>query len=238
MIQVLPYFHQFEQSKDISIANCFTEYAKCYRTTDTELNECIILEDLSVRDLTIIDQFTQEVTIDHACLLMQALGKFHALSFAVKDQKPEDFAILSSNLTEICLLPSNLIIKHHLNKLFEVVLEMLSGEEDVNVLNKLQTLFKRDSIDIIGDCLDLDSTGSASVITHGDAWQNNLMFRYDKSGKPIEICFLDWQGSKHVSPVIDIVYFVFCCTTKELRDSHYEHLLNIYYDSLDTHTKR
>lgn len=216
----------------------FTEYAKCFRTIDKELNECIFLEDLSIRDFVLINHLTEEVTADHARLLMQALGKFHALSFAVKDQQSEKFKELSFNLTEMFLLPEDARMRQFLNKKSESFLNLLDGDEDAQVLAKMKMLFKRDAIDIIGDCLDLKSTGAASVITHGDVWQNNLMFRCDADGKPIEICFLDWQVCRHVSPIIDIVYFMFCCTTKELRDLHYENLLKIYYESLAAHTKK
>ncbi|XP_055296586.1 uncharacterized protein LOC129565593 [Sitodiplosis mosellana] len=237
--EVLPFFRHFQHSKGVAIEeNGFVEYPKCYRTIDEEPNESLFFEDLSVRNMAIIDKFTKEVTVDHARMVMKALGKLHALSFALKDQHPEKFKELSSDLIEVHLRPDNAHIREPLNRQSEFVLNLLAAEEDANVLNKMKTLFKREAIYIIGDCLDLESAGSASVIIHGDVWQNNIMFSCDKSGKPIEMCFLDWQCSKHVSPIIDIVYFLFCSTTKELRDVHYEHLLKVYYDSLAAHTRR
>lgn len=234
----MPYFRLFEQSKDLPLEECFNEYAKCYRTIDEESNECLLLEDLSIRNLAIIDLFTKEVTVDHARLVMKVLGKLHAFSFALKDQQPEKFKELSSDLAEEILLPGADNMRHFLNERSETIMNVLSDEKHSHILIKMENLFKRDAIDILGDCLDLESTGSASVIIHGDAWQNNIMFGYDKSGKPNEICFLDWQVCRHASPIIDIVYFMFCCTTKHLRDLHYENLLKIYYESLAAHTKR
>lgn len=50
---------------------------------------------------------------------------------------------------------------------------------------------------------------------------------------PIEICFIDWQFLRFGSPVLDLVFFIFICTEKSLRDEYYETLLNIYYETLD-----
>ena len=64
------------------------------------------------------------------------------------------------------------------------------------------------------------------------------MFTYDNNGKPIDVNFLDWQTTRHASPIIDIVYFMFCCTTKELRDAHYDDFLKVYHNSLSAHVRR
>ena len=69
----------------------FHEYPQCYRTVDEEPNECLLLEDLSVHGFTIINRHTDEVTADHVRLVMKTLGKFHAISFALKDQQPDTF---------------------------------------------------------------------------------------------------------------------------------------------------
>lgn len=190
------------------------------------------------REFIIIDRYTEEVTAEHVRLVMKALGKLHAISFALKDQQPEKFNDLASNLRECFIRKDVPLAREHFNKLSESIFKVLNEKEDAHSITKLKKLFERDVIDIAADCLDLESTGSGSVISYGDAWQNNTMFRYDNARKPIEVCFLDWQISRHASPIIDIVYFMFCCTTKELRDAHYEDFLKQYYESLSDHIQR
>ena len=63
----------------------------------------------------------------------------------------------------------------------------------------------------------------------GVAFQNNA---------PVELRLLDFQIARYASPVLDVLYYVFCCTTKELRDEHYEDLLKIYHSSLSDFLKR
>lgn len=75
----------FEESKGImNETDGFVEYPKCYRTIDEEPIETLFLEDMSVRGFSIINRYTQEVTADHAYLVMKALAKLHAISFALK----------------------------------------------------------------------------------------------------------------------------------------------------------
>lgn len=232
----MPTLRKFEQLKGIE--NGFTEYPKCYRTIDVDLNECLFFEDLSVRGFTIINRRTEDVTADHVYLVMKTLGKFHAISFALKDQQPEKFNELASMLSEIFVRREDDHLREFFNKQSEFVFKSVSGEEDAELLAKAKKMYERDVIDVAADCIDLKLIGSATVITHGDAWQNNIMFRYDNGGKPIEISFLDWQTTRHASPIMDLVYFMFCCTTKKLRDVHYDDFLKVYHESLSAHMRK
>lgn len=234
----MPFFSQFEQSKDVIIEeNGFIEYPICYQTIDEEPSESLLLEDLNVRGFSIIDRFTEDVTADHVRLFLQALGKLHALSFALKDQQPEKFKELATNLKEF-ILTEDTHSRAYFNQQVETVINLLSNEEDAHLLTKVKSLFERDAIDIAADCIDPKAAGSNSVISYGDAWQNNSMYRYDEQRKPIEICLLDWQISRESSPIIDIMYFIFCCTKKELRDDHYDDFLKVYHQSLSAHIQR
>lgn len=239
-MQVLPALRHFEESKGlIAEENGFVEYPKCLRTIDTEPDESVLLEDLSARGFEIIDRYTQEVTFEHVRLIMQVLGKFHAISFALKDQQPEKFKELTLKLDdELFIRRDDTKLRDYFMMQIETIKKPISSDEDAPLLAKVTKLFEKHPMDICADCIDVENVGSCSVIAHGDAWQNNTMFKYDKSGKPVEIQLIDWQISRHTSPIIDIVYFMFCCTTKELRDQHYDSLLKIYHESLSNHIQR
>lgn len=55
---------------------------------------------------------------------------------------------------------------------------------------------------------------------------------------PDNIKFIDYQISRYVSPVLDLVYFIFASTDKPFRDEHYDELLSIYHNSLSKFLKR
>lgn len=235
--QILPYFHQFEKSKGLTIENCFTEYPKCYQTIDEPLSESVFLEDLSNRNFTIIDRYTEDVSAEHVYLVMKALGKYHAISYAIKDQQPEKFEEFSSNCTELIFRPEDEIYRKIFNEPIHTLYDALSGEENAHLLAKVKKVFEKEPYDVGIDILK-EARQEYAVISHGDTWQNNAMFRHDNNRKPTEVCFLDWQVSRLASPIIDITYFVFLSTTKELRDAHYDDFLKVYHQSLSAHIQR
>ncbi|XP_031627429.1 uncharacterized protein LOC116343490 isoform X2 [Contarinia nasturtii] len=232
--KVLPFFRQFERSKNVNI---FSEYPMCYQTIDVELNEGLVFEDLSVNGFTTVDRHKEDMTAEHVNLVMKTLGKFHAISFALKDQQPNKFNELASNLSEVFVRKDDIRLGEIVNQQAEIMLNVVSADEDAHLLAKVKKLCDQGIFSIATDCLDTELTGEATVISHGDTWQNNTMFKYDTNSKPMKVCLLDWQTSRHSSPVIDIVYFIFCCTTKKLREVHYESFLDIYHESLCEHIK-
>lgn len=235
----MPYFRKFEQSKGIiSEENGFSKYPECYQTLDADLSECIFLEDLNQRSFRIIDKSTEALTAEHVNLVMHSLAKFHAISFALNDQQPEKFKELASNLTEVFFQTEDNFFKDYFNKQARTALDTVTSAEDIHFYNKVQKLLEKDAMNIAIDDLNAENIGSAVVISHGDTWQNNIMFKYDANGKPIDISILDWQISRCASPIHDIVYFIFNCTTKELRDAQYDNFLRIYHDSLSAHIQR
>lgn len=193
-LQILPAFRHFEQSKlDDFEQFGFTEYPKCYRTVELNINEGLIFEDLAVRGFTTIDRRTEEVTVDHLRLVMQSLGKLHAISFAMKDQQIQKFKELAANLSEVFIRPDDAHLRECFTKQAQLAFDAISGSDDAHLLAKVKKLYEKDAIDVAAECLDLRLTGSASVIGHSDCWQNNVQFKYDHNRKPIEIILLDWQ---------------------------------------------
>jgi hypothetical protein len=69
-------------------------------------------------------------------------------------------------------------------------------------------------------------------------WINNIMYRNDENGAPVECCLLDHTIMRYASPVTDLMYLIFSGTSKELRDKHYQEFLNVYYEHLAGFIKR
>ncbi|CAG2069382.1 unnamed protein product [Timema podura] len=75
-----------------------------------------------------------------------------------------------------------------------------------------------------------------SVITHGDFWINNILFRYKEegAGRPAveDVRLLDLQVARYCSPAIDILHFLYTSTFRDTRRRHYQELLRAYHQSL------
>ena len=68
------------------------------------------------------------------------------------------------------------------------------------------------------------------VISHGDYWVNNLMFKYEnRSPEPTAVRMLDFQFCRYLHPAIDVAQLIFTCTTKQLRKICLHALLSDYH---------
>lgn len=57
-------------------------------------------------------------------------------------------------------------------------------------------------------------------------------------GVACDIKLLDFQIMRYSSPICDLAYYIFGCTTKELRDKHYKEFMDVYYSTLSQFIKR
>ena len=75
-----------------------------------------------------------------------------------------------------------------------------------------------------------------SVVSQGDSWAPNFLVNEIMPGK-FEALLLDFQLARCVSPVLDVSFFLYVCTDKNLRDKYYDKLLKDYYTTLANSTK-
>ncbi|XP_037052188.1 uncharacterized protein LOC119085789 isoform X3 [Bradysia coprophila] len=227
--KILRVFEEFQSEKNIPMGDRFTEYPKCFATaSDMDKGEhVIIMENLKSIDYHLWDK---RIPVDYAtvCLYMEALGKFHAISFALRDQKPGVFDELS-DMEDIMV------------KLFnrdDMLESMFQGGLDKG----LSHLDQPDERKILEDCkanckdemirlIDRESADRFYVIGHGDSWNNNLFYSNDGQSTPQRIALLDWQVSRCASPGLDISYYLMSSTNKQVRERYYD-LLQVYHNSL------
>lgn len=89
---MLPEFVQFQKDKRISQQNGFFNFPKVYYADFSEEKDdgIIIMEDLRESGHRMWSKYNP-VNLEHAKLLMTALGRLHAVSFAMKAKNPELF---------------------------------------------------------------------------------------------------------------------------------------------------
>lgn len=96
ILQIVPKFEKFLADKGQSNLLCIPRHLVSY--TDGE-NDFVVLEDVSPLGF---GPASRQNCIDWAeCIvILKTLAKFHAISFAYKDQKKEEFTKLASVLNE------------------------------------------------------------------------------------------------------------------------------------------
>lgn len=89
---LLPGLIKFQEEKEIDKAQGFLSFPKVYYADyNLELFRAIIvMEDLRDGGYQMLDK-SKPIDFEHSKLVIQSLGRLHALSFAMKKQKPEVF---------------------------------------------------------------------------------------------------------------------------------------------------
>ncbi|KAI4466846.1 hypothetical protein MML48_2g00006942 [Holotrichia oblita] len=198
---------------------------------------CFVMEDLKSIGYIMKDR-KKPLDYNHVKLVMEAYGKLHALSFALRDQDPELLRKLAENTPDIVFNRADVPkerAKQHMAMHHKKVLDSLRPEEDAIAIEKYKKYVEND-VDIIRGVF--DNLNEYCVIGHGDSWVNNMLFKYENAShpdRPTKVCLLDWQLSRYGSPALDLSYFIFTCTDHALREKHYDNMIKFYYHSLCQH---
>lgn len=227
---LLPEFVAFQKEKKIGKSEGFFNFPKVYYADyDEELRDAIIvMEDLRDSGHKMWDKF-KPIDLDHAKLTMVALGRLHALSFAMKKRKPEAFEKFIKTRDIFC----DLIKDQTMNSILQQTMSQSVETLNPNDVKGRQRFMKiaENMAKTLASCVDVETSEPYAVLGHGDCWMNNYLFHYSK-GRVDDIVLIDWQLSRYCSPAADISYFIFVCTDKKTRDKHFDELINLYHHSL------
>lgn len=235
--QIIPAFCQLEHTADIHGKNGFHEYPTCYKTIDAAPYECVFMADLCAEGFTMFDSAKSPISAEHVFLVMKVLGKFHAISFAMKTRQPEKFEKFTSKLLDIEyeFRPKVTSWSQIYVKFFIAFAKKFASED---IAKRVAQLFAGSLSDLFDECRDSAYAEPFAVICHGDCWENNTMIKTDENGVPTEIRILDFQKLIYASPVLDLLDFIYRCTDKNLRDRHYDEFIKAYYSSCCQHLQR
>ncbi|XP_071053936.1 uncharacterized protein [Onthophagus taurus] len=226
--KIYPAFKRFEEAKQIE--DPFNNVPKFYGgDVEDDKFPPIVLENLRTLGYKLRDR-KKPIDDDHLKIPIKAFAKYHAISFALKDQEPKMFEKLSEHVKDVF---GKNVVKMGMADMIKMCVKQFSDSldpiSDKAMLDKCKNLDEK-MINFalkLGDILD-----EYCVIVQGDCWSNNMMFLYDdETQKPIDIKLIDWQGQSLNSPLLDFNYFFYTLATKkELDNAHY--YLNLYYNIL------
>ncbi|KAK9872362.1 hypothetical protein WA026_017820 [Henosepilachna vigintioctopunctata] len=227
-------FKEFrELQKEYHVKKVFDGTAKYYGGLEDIKEECLVLENLKEIGFTIWNRL-KPMDAHHVEAVMAQYGKFHALSYALKKFNQEKYSEIAKNLQSAY---ENLVAENDfksttissLGKAFEAV----EGNADATAgLNR----FIEKSYEFFHETVRIKD--KYTVITHGDCWASNLMFKYEDaiSQKPSQVYILDWQASTTGSPILDTSFFFYTCT-KDCLDN-FKYFLKVYYENMSSMLKQ
>lgn len=237
---VLPALASFLSDKgvdEVKTPGAFPGVPRCHDAISggEEGQDTLVLEDMRPLGFTMHDR---RVGLDehHIRVVFRSLAFLHASSMAMEQQRPQEFAKLRDLLAETLFEPTNPILAHCdeiLKRTYEFVRDRYpEGSSGYAKLKAFIDGYSKEMVKLVTR----SKTGNA--ITHGDCWTNNILFKYSKSGAVEEACLLDFQLSRYASPVLDLMYLVYCCTTREWRQKFLDALLKEYHDELSCTLRR
>lgn len=175
--EVLPKFKNIQKTAGVSKEDIF-KFAECYGSYVEEPDELILLEDLKESNHIMLDRFQ---SLSNECMLsvLKNLAIFHSLSFVLKHNQPDMFHNFENKLFDIwSTFGRNEQTQNVLIQLEKFTLNLLSDSEERSKVVK-------GSITKIGSNFAKlrknDAVSKHIVIKQGDAWTNNIMFRFDVS---------------------------------------------------------
>nr|CAD7404566.1 unnamed protein product [Timema poppensis] len=165
-------------------------------------DETLVLEDLSVSGFKMAERL-QGLDLDHSKLAFQRLAMFHAASVALAEKDPSSMVCYETDVYS-----ENILLKSFFTNAIKSTIEEVNtwpgySEKYSHKLLKLsETLFEN----VIENRKRI--SGDLNVLNHGDAWLNNMMFKYSETGEVIDHRFVDYQLAYYGSPVIDLHYML------------------------------
>ncbi|KAL9708226.1 hypothetical protein quinque_011744 [Culex quinquefasciatus] len=171
-------------------------------------DDLLVFRNVKLDGFKVLDGNRGLLNLDHLKQVLRALTRLHAASFALEAQ-------LGKSLVEA----------------FPAVLDENAWPNEKNHPGILELE------NIIGTlCAIIEFYRNA--VSHSDLWNNNIMFRHDDSGIPIDCLLVDFQLARYVPPAYDFDMLIFLTTTRDFRIKHMTSLQVFYYQSLESELHR
>lgn len=175
--EILPLFAEFQRDRGLTGDEGYTAYPKCYAAIANSQTDqyYLILEDVRARNFTMRPK-TLAVSVNHAFLIVEHLAKLHAVSFALKDQRPAIY----DRLRTVDDLSTKFFRTPHMSNVFmatyDRAIAVLDDPHHIRIVDDM----KVNHVKYLTSFLTGDACDPYGVIVHGDCWQNNILYRLQK----------------------------------------------------------
>lgn len=159
----MPIFAEFQEKRLVKEKQ-FSSYPKCYATfiDDNSFEYAVVLEDLRPQNFIMWNK-AKLSPIENLHLVMRELGKFHALSFAMKDQQPHEFEEMTRADDLFLQFLQSKTIQGMYDKMYSETIKILKSEDHKNVLRHM----KENLLAYFKDCLGEKAAEPFGVLCHG-----------------------------------------------------------------------
>lgn len=163
--EIMPLFLKFQEEKNLSKSDQFLSHPKCYGKINNHDSEqyALFLEDLRQRDFRMWES-SKPLPIANIRLLMRELGKFHGISFAMKEQRPAEFAQYKRLTDTLRIFLQKPVFEDLINVTFDVCIKSLAKAEHQRILQDVRQNFS----EYVEYCVDEKASERFGVLSHGN----------------------------------------------------------------------
>lgn len=245
--EVFPFMERLAEGSGVPVGDLHPKHYLAALSPVKDTMSLTLMEDLRAKGFRLTKERTA-LDRQHANLVLRSLGRLHALSHAAKARcRGEFLEEVTPLLREVAFLPEwSDRWSFTLGSCFRRGLDRLSsrlrgarppqdGQDAGQHRRRLDGLRRLEDIadDVYSIMLGAAArTEPAGVLVHGDFNRNNMQFRYNELGEPVEVRFFDFQNCRYCSPSVDLSFFLFMNTSPELRRQHWDDLLQEYFGSM------
>jgi len=201
--------------------------AQCYHYVETPKEEVMYLEDLRAEGYKMADR-QKGLDSDHVVRVLKELANLHAASQLLFSRgKYQDFDqdVEFPELKEFFTAGESAM--DEMGDIIQNGSEMFDPADCPPQMLKFVEKYKGKSKQVLVN--ELKFSERFKTICHGDCWTNNFLFRYSPEGEVQDCRLLDFQVARIGSPALDLNYFLFSSTSRDLRKEHLHQFFLEYY---------
>ncbi len=195
----------------------------------TDGKDAVVLEDLSQSGYSTKNRH-ELLDFQHCAIAFKTLATFHALSVQLHRSKPEILEKIEKNLFSK-IDQSDGQMQSQYENAFLKILDRTDPEytkAHADTLSYLKAQLVRSATEDVSP-----KDGSVNVLTHGEFWNNNIVFKYDRYGRVLDAKLVDFQFCRWSSPALDIIQFASTSMQFEIFEKYFDLLLEIYVETFN-----
>ncbi|XP_064121415.1 uncharacterized protein LOC135225818 isoform X6 [Macrobrachium nipponense] len=207
-------------------------FAKCFLVSLEEGKEQLYFEDLRARGFKMFDR-RKGMDKYHVALVISELARLHGASYLLtkKVLKGESaggrYEFITKDLLDFTPNTKELFLSWIERGVDTgvMMLDRIGGYESASAWLKSM---KSEVENVLSS--GIQSTRFNSIC-HGDCWNNNLLFRYNAEGRPMEVMLLDLQLCREASVASDLNYLLCTSVNGDVRKPNLRHFLSLYHST-------
>ncbi|XP_066937093.1 uncharacterized protein [Macrobrachium rosenbergii] len=207
-------------------------YAKCFLVSLEEGKEQLYFEDLRARGFKMFDR-RKGMDKNHIALVLSELARLHGASYLLTKKVLEGesagarYEFLSKDLLDFTPNTKKFFVSW-MERCVDTGVMMLDRIGGYEIASAWLKSFRSEVENVLSS--GIRSTRFNSIC-HGDCWNNNVLFRYNTEGRPVEVMLLDLQVCREASAASDLNYLLFTSVNGDVRKPNLRHFMSLYYST-------